>query len=175
VLAALVAAALLVAAGCGGDEERTNGQEGLYIDVGDAVYQVQLTRLLNPVQGPDDVYARGQRPLRPNEQFLAVFMVIENNGSAAYFPPRLMTITDTRGNKYLPLDTQAAGGFGLDFSQPIEPGKDAPPQDSPAALGPSAAAMVLFRVREASVTDNLPLELKIPSGDGKSSRIELDV
>jgi hypothetical protein len=173
-LAALVAGALL-AAGCGSDEERTSGEEGLFIDAGEATYQVQLSRLLNPGNRPDDVYARGQRPLRPGEQFLAVFMLVENKGDVPYRPPRDMTVSDTQGNEYLPLDTSEAAGFGLDFREPILPGKVAPPPDSPAALGPNEAAMVLYRVAEVSVNDNLPLELEIPVRGGDSSTIGLDI
>jgi hypothetical protein len=35
--------------------------------------------------------------------------------------------------------------------------------------------MVLFRVSLASVTDNLPIELEIPSGPEESSTVELDI
>jgi hypothetical protein len=35
--------------------------------------------------------------------------------------------------------------------------------------------MVLFRVKMESATDNLPLELEVPTGGEASSRIELDV
>ena len=48
-LLVLVPMALLAVASCG-REELTEGEEGEYIHAGDAVYQVQLTRLLNPRQ-----------------------------------------------------------------------------------------------------------------------------
>jgi hypothetical protein len=87
-----------------------------------------------------------------------------------------MKVVDTQGNEYFPLDTTQAGGFGLEFGQPIPPGGVAPEPDSPAGLGPNAAALVLFRVKEESVTDNLPMELEIPvEGQKNPSRIELDI
>jgi hypothetical protein len=35
--------------------------------------------------------------------------------------------------------------------------------------------MILFKLKLESATDNLPLELEVPSGQKASSRIELDV
>jgi hypothetical protein len=172
----LVAAlAILPASGCGSEEEKTAGAEGEYINAGDAVYQVQLTRLLNPEQRPDNDLARGQAPLLRGEQFLAVFLVLENEGDAPYVPPRDMTLIDTVGNEYLPLDTTQSAGFGLDFGAPLGPGGEAPPPDSPAAQGPDRGAMVLFRVKEESATENLPLVLEIPSGGKEPAEVELDI
>jgi hypothetical protein len=169
----LVPLALLVAS-CGNTETRTDGEEGEFVHAGDAVYQVQLTRLLNPRQRPDSSLIRGQQTLPPGESFLAVFLRIRNGGDKEYSPPRDMKVIDSEGNEFLPLDATQSG-FGLDFAEPIAPGKSAPPPNSPAASGPSAAAMVLFRVKIASATDNLPLELEIPTGGDSSSRIRLDV
>jgi hypothetical protein len=172
--AALLASALLAASGCGSDEERTSGLEGELVKADDAVYKVELTRLLNPLIRPDDQLLRGQVPPPREEQYLAVFLRIDNEGSEGYRPPRDMKVVDSVGNEYLPLDATQSG-FGLDFAQNIPPGEAAPPPGSPAAEGPNAAAMVLFRVKLESATDNLPLELEVPTGGKTSSRIELDV
>jgi hypothetical protein len=167
--------ALVGVAACGGsDETKTEGEEGEFIDVGDAVYQVQLTRLLNPRQRPDDSLVRGQVTLPEGEQYLAVFLTIRNGGERPYSPPRDMKVVDSEGNEYLPLDATQSG-FGLEFAEPIPPGDRAPPPNSPAAEGPNGAAMVLFRVKTTSATDNLPLELEIPSGREEGSRVVLDV
>ena len=173
-MALLLAVALPAASGCGSDEERTSGLEGELVHAGDAVYMVELTRLLNPQIRPDDQLLRGQAPAPRDEEYLAVFLKIVNDGSKGYRPPRDMKIVDTVGNEYLPLDATQSG-FGLDFTSDVAPGKSAPPPGSPAAEGPNAAAMVLFRVKRESATDNLPLELEVPTGAKTSSRIELDV
>jgi hypothetical protein len=170
----LVPMALFSVAGCGNQEERTEGEEGEFVHAGEAVYQVQLTRLLNPRQRPDDSLVRGQLRLPSNEQFLGVFMRIKNEGKEGYAPPRDMKVVDSEGNEYLPLDATQSG-FGLDFGEEIESGDEAPAPNSPAAEGPNGAAMVLFRVKTASATDNLPLELEVPTGAETSSRIVLDV
>jgi hypothetical protein len=171
-LAALVVA--LGMAACGGDEEKTSGTEGEYINAGDAVYQVQLSRLMDAGQRPDDDYLRGQPTLTAGQQYVGVFLTVENDGKKAYVPPRDMKVDDTEGNEYLPIDVSGTG-FGLSFSDPIEPSKKAPDPDSPAATGPEGGALVLFRMSEASVTENLPLELKIPAPIGKESDIKLDL
>ena len=169
----LVAGALLVA-GCGGEKNLRSGFEGDIIHVGDARYQVQLTRPLSVGQQPDQVLLRGQPPAAANEEYLAVFLTIENKGKQAYTPPRDMKVIDTLGNEYLPLDATLTG-FGLDFTQKIAPDGEAPVPDSPGAEGPDRGAMVLFRVKLTTATDNLPLELVIPSGPQLTSKIELDV
>jgi hypothetical protein len=174
-LVALLALAGLALPACGGSEERTSGEEGELVHVGDAVYQVQLTRLLNPRIRPDDAYLRGQLAPQGEEQYLGVFLQIKNEGGEDYLPPRDMKVVDTVGNEYLPLDASQSSGFGLDFGEPIAPGDEVPPPDSPAASGPVDGSLVLFKVKETSATENLPLELEIPSGGDSSSRIELDI
>jgi len=170
-LAALLAAAVL--AGCGSSESG-EAQEGQFVKVGPVVYQVQLTRLVNPEQRSDKQLLRGQVPLPPSQQYLAVFMRLENKSSKPYLPPRDMKVVDTVGNQYLPLDATQSG-FGLDFFEPLQPGDHAPLPDSPAAEGPDRGAMVLFRVKTQSATDNLPLVLEVPSGGKSTVDIKLDI
>ena len=170
-LACLLAA---FAAGCGGGKEETSGFEGEYVRAGEALYQVQLTRLLNPRSRPDDQLLRGQMPLPTGQTYLAVFLKITNKGSRDYSPPRDMRVVDTEGNEYLPLDATQSG-FGLDFGTPLAPGESAPLPSSPAAEGPDGSAMVLFRLKTQSATDNLPLVLEVPNGGQAVSRIRLDV
>jgi hypothetical protein len=173
-LAAILVPAL--ATGCGTEEEKRSGAEGEFITIGESIdMQVQLTRLLNPEQRPDDAYLRGQASVPPTEEFLGVFLIIENDGDAAYQPPRDMKVVDTQGNEYLPLDT-VQSGFGLDFATPIRPNEKAPPPNSPASFSPTSGALVLYRVKQESATDNLPLVLEVPvEGQEEPSRITLDV
>ncbi len=175
-LIALSAAFVLAigAVGCGSEEEKHEGAEGEYINAGDAVYQVQQSRLLNSEQRPDEDYLRGQPALTGNQQYLGVFLTVENEGKKDYVPPRDMKVVDTDGNEYLPIDVSATG-FGLSFSDPIPPKDQAPAPDSPAATGSEGGALVLFRLGEASATENLPLELDIPVPGGEKSNITLDI
>jgi hypothetical protein len=173
VLLAALAIPLAVAA-CGKDEEKTSGTEGEYINAGDALYQVQLSRLLSPDVRPDDDYLRGQPALTAGQQYLGVFLTVENDGKQDYVPPRDMKVVDTQGNEYLPIDVSATG-FGLSFSEPLKHGEIAPQPDSPAASGQEGGALILFRISEVSATENLPLDLVIPVPGGKESTIRLDL
>jgi hypothetical protein len=173
-LAALLVLAALTVSACGASEKRSSGVEGDFIHVGDAVYQVQLTRPLNPLVQPDKVLLHGQVPASRDEEFLAVFLKISNDGKSAYAPPRDMKVVDTIGNEYLPLDASQTG-FGLDFNQQISPGGEAPEPESPGAEGPDRGAMVLFRLKVQSITDNLPLTLEVPTGGKSPAQIRLDV
>jgi hypothetical protein len=170
----VLALASLGLAACGGSEERSSGEEGEFIKVDGTTYQVQLTRLLNGRIRPDDAYLRGQPPATSDEAYLAVFLRIKNESGKAYSPPRDMKVVDTEGNEYLPLDATQSG-FGLEFAKPIGPDDEAPQPNSPAAEGPTNGALVLFRVKLDSATNNLPLELEIPTGPDSSSAIELDI
>jgi hypothetical protein len=173
-ISAVLSLAVLGLAACGANHERTSGEEGEYIKVGDATYQVQLTRLLNPRIRPDDAYLRGQVPPTKDESYLGVFVQIKNYGDKPYSPPRDMKIVDTQGNEYLPLDATQSG-FGLEFGKPLEHDDVAPAPNSPAAEGPINGAMVLFKVKLDSATNNLPLELEVPTGTNSSSKITLDI
>jgi hypothetical protein len=171
-----LSAALLLAFGATAckEEKSTSGAEGQYINAGDAVYQVQLSRLMNADQRPDDNYLRGQPTLTADQQYVGVFLTVENEGKRPYTPPRDMKVIDTQGNQYLPIDVSATG-FGLSFSDPIAPKQTAPLPDTPAASGQEGGALVLFRLSEVSVTENLPLDLKIPAPGGKESNVRLDL
>jgi hypothetical protein len=174
-LLALVIALSLPAAGCGEDEPKTSGAEGEFIEVGQTDYQVQSTRLLNSQQLPDDTYLRGQAPLPRTETYLGVFLRIENDGDSPYKPPRDLAVVDTQGNEYLPLDTTQSG-FGLDLGQEIPANGVAPVPNSPASFGPTGGALLLYRLKMESATDNLPLELRVPvEGEEEPSTITLDV
>lgn len=170
----LFALAIAVSTGCGRAENAPNGEEGEYVQVGEALYQVQLSRLLNPGQRPDDSLLAGQPTPNPDEQYMGVFMIIENQGDQPYTPPKDMKLIDTQGQEYLPLDA-AKSGFGLNFDGPIAPGGKAPPPDSPAEGGVDAASLVLFKLKQSSATENLPLELEVPVPGGQSSHIGIDL
>jgi hypothetical protein len=172
--AAALAASTLTA--CGNARTERSGEEGHYVDVGGGVlYQVQLTRLLDPSQRPDDNLLEGQPRPPVDQQYLAVFLIIENQSDKDYSPPSDIKVIDTQGNEYEPINANASG-FALALGEPIPAGDHAPPPDSPAQSGPDRASMVLYRISQESALENLPLELEIPANDdGEPARVVLDL
>src|SRR5207237_8093874 len=129
---------------------------------------LQLSHRMNQQSKQDDEYVRGQPTLGAGQQYVGVFLTVENDGKKPYVPPRDMKVVDTQGNEYLPIDVSSTG-FGLSFTDPIAPSKKSPAPDSPASTGPEGGALVLFRMSEESVTQSLPLDLKIPAPAGQAS------
>src|SRR3954464_2691943 len=101
----VAAFACLALAGCGEKTDITTfaETEGIYVDVGNLVYQVQLSRYMNPGDIEDRDYMRGlplntklQAP--PGEIWFGVFMRVKNYTDQAVSPTRDFVITDTEGN-----------------------------------------------------------------------------
>jgi hypothetical protein len=172
-LAAAALAAVALLAACG-EEEELDVVEGEPVELGELSFNVQLTRFLNPDDPEDEAYLRGQ-PLRSaDQQYLAVFMTVDNEGDQPAEMPSTRTSRDTRGNTYQPLDS--ASVYGLELGTILPAGDELPRPDTPAATGPIRGAMVLFRVDRA-MTENRPIELEIPSAStgGEQAQVELDI
>ena len=64
-----------------------SGANAPYLDVGPLIYEVQLSRQLNPYDVEDAAYLQGlspaQRRLGPGQEWFAVFMQVYNNSSSA--------------------------------------------------------------------------------------------
>src|SRR3977135_1757761 len=65
-----------------------SGANAPYLDVGPLVYEVQLSRQLNPFDTEDSAYLVGltpaQRRLAPGEEWFGVFMQVYNNSETAH-------------------------------------------------------------------------------------------
>src|SRR3954452_25430636 len=101
----LVAVAALCAAlalgACGNKTVSIHGgeTEGIYLDVGQLKYQVEISRQLNPSIPEDRTFlsdvAAGDSKLAPDELWFAVFVRVENDPDQAQSPPSNYTIRDT--------------------------------------------------------------------------------
>lgn len=156
-----------------------SGQNAPYLDVGPLVYEVQLSRELNPYDVGDASYLEGlsaaQRKLEPGQEWFAVFVQVYNNHSQAYPASTEMKITDTQGNAYLPIAPAARNSFA--YSGGTVPGKERlPAPDTVSSQGPTQGAMLLFKIQTVSL-DNRPLTLTIvdPSNAAETASAELDV
>jgi hypothetical protein len=185
VLCALVAGVALSACGDSHSKVTTgtyageSGQNAPYLDVGPLVYEVQLSRELNPANTEDAAYLKGlsaeQSKLEPGEEWFAVFMQVYNNGSAPHPASSSLSISDTQGTTYTPIVPEKTnelayrGGF-------VAVSERLPPPDTTPYFGPTQGSMLLFKIKLASL-DNRPLELKIvdPEDAAQTASAELDV
>ena len=185
VAAALIAVLALSACGdshtkvTGGTYAGESGANAPYLDVGPLVYEVQLSRELNPVDREDASYLQGLSPadaqLEAGQEWFGVFVQVYNHSEQAHPASTSLTITDTRGNKYPPVSTDQINPFT--YRAGTVPAKDQlPPLNTVAAAGPTQGALLLYKIKVVSL-DNRPLELKIvdPSDPSQSATAELDV
>ena len=125
ILALLAVAAVLGLSACGDSHTKVSGgtyagESGAnapYLDVGPLVYEVQLSRELNPYDTEDSAYLEGltpaQRRLAPGQEWFGVFMQVYNNGDKPQLAASAlsMRITDTQNSVYLPTFLPASNPF----------------------------------------------------------------
>ena len=176
-----VAALAFGAVACGEEGETTtvDGKElafvveGEPLELGDLRFNVQLTRFLNPNDTEDAEYLEGLPDPSAGQDYLAVFMEVENEGDEDLQLPSAveMEIEDTTDKVFDPIETDSL--FALDLGATIEAGGRQPEPNTAAASGPVQGSIVLFLV-DREVSENRPLELKILA-DGEEGLIELDI
>jgi hypothetical protein len=178
---ALLAAVALVASGCA---NKTNSQteaqtEGLYMDVGPLLYQVQVSRYLNPADEEDISYLKGLpsgTPVQPGkgQVWFAVFMRVQNVGKQTQTATDQYEITDTQGNNYRPIPLDANVNPFAYVAEPVPPGSFIPGPETPAYNGPIQGSLLLFKLSAASL-QNRPLTLKIEGGANEEATVQLDL
>lgn len=172
---ALVALLALVVplAGCGDeDEPELDVIEGEPIESDEVLYNVVISRFLNPDDTEDEAYLVGQEPPPPDEQYFGVFMQVENEGSEDTTLPSDLTVTDTLDTVYEPLETESP--YALPLGATLAAGEKMPVPNSIAADGPTQGSLILYLIENAS-TENRPLELEIPLPSGEAGIVELDI
>jgi hypothetical protein len=174
VLAAVVAiAAGVVLSGCDTAPENADQVvEGQGIKLDDLLFNVQITRELNPGDTEDKAYLVGQKPLGPDQYYLGVFMRVQNEGDASAQVPTDMSIVDTVGATFKPLPSSSL--FALKLGDTLHGGDELPEGESVAANGPIQGSMVLFRITSSAIQDR-PLTLHITTSTGSTGEVELDL
>jgi hypothetical protein len=185
VILALLAALTLGA--CGDSHTRVTtgtyageaGKNAPYLNVGPLIYEVQLSRALNPYDSEEAAYLQGltpaERRLAPGEEWFAVFLQVYNNTSHALPAATNLTVTDTQGNSYTPIVPSSTNEFA--YRGGLVPAKSQLPEpNSVAASGSTQGAMLLYKIQIVSL-DNRPWQFKIvdPSDPSQSASAELDV
>ncbi|HEY2632028.1 MAG TPA: hypothetical protein VGI26_06570 [Solirubrobacteraceae bacterium] len=182
-------AALALALGACSDDSHTrvttgtyageSGQNAPYLNVGPLIYEVQLSRELNPADTEDSAYLKGltprQRKLNPGEEWFGVFMQVYNESSAPHPAATNLTISDTQNNIYTPIVPAITNEFAYRGGL-LAPKARIPALNTVAADGPTQGALLLYKIKVVSL-DNRPLELKIvdPLDPSQTASAELDV
>jgi hypothetical protein len=156
-----------------------SGANAPYLNVGPLIYEVQLSRELNPANVEDATYLQGlspaQRKLAPGEEWFGVFIQVYNNTSTALPAATSLTITDTQNNTYTPITPEQANPFA--YTGGTVPAKgELPVPGSIAYAGAVQGVLLLYKIQIVSL-DNRPLELKIvdPTDASQTASAELDV
>jgi hypothetical protein len=158
-----------------------SGASAPYLDVGPLVYEVQLSRQLNPYDTEDSSYLQGLTPaqskLLPGQEWFGVFLQVYNNGSLARQAAEAPTlkIFDTQGNIYLPVVPDQTNQFA--YRGGIVPAKGRLPElNTIAADGPTQGVLLLYKIGLVSL-DNRPLKIRIvnPANAAQTASAELDV
>ncbi len=156
-----------------------SGQNAPYLNVGPLIYEVQLSRELNPADTEDASYLAGltplQRRLRPGQEWFAVFLQVYNEGSTPHLAATRLTISDTERNTYTPILPAPTNEFAYRGGL-LGPKARIPALNTVAADGPTQGALLLYKINLVSL-DNRPLELRVvdPLNPALSASAELDV
>ncbi len=156
-----------------------SGQNAPYLNVGPLIYEVQLSRELNPYDTEDSTYLSGltpaQRKLGPGEEWFGVFLQVYNETSIAHAATTDISISDTQENVYTQVVPDLTNEFA--YRGGLVPAKGRiPALDTTAANGPTQGALVLFKIKIVSL-DNRPIEIKFvdPLDPAETASAELDV
>ena len=165
------------AAGCGeADVEQgvdEPAREGLALELQGIEYNVFITRELNPKITPDRAYVKAGTEPGTGETLYGVFLQACNRTHETHQSVGAFKIVDNQGNKFEPEDLPQDNQFAY-HAQQLEPTECIPEAGSVAQLGPTAGAMLLFRIPLAN-TENRPLELEIEGKGGKHLTYRLDI
>jgi hypothetical protein len=138
--------------------------EGIYLDISDLKYQVQVSRQFNIDDVQDRPYLAAipadQQELKPDEVWFGVLLRVQNETDEALQPSGDIQIEDTQGEIFKPLTLGPANQYAYRSFEPIPARETYPVLDSPGFDTPSRGALLLFKLT-LSALNNRPLELKI--------------
>lgn len=154
--------------------------DGTFINAGNVVYQLQISRELNQYSPEDKSYFIGlpknAAKLTPSQLWFGVFLWAKNQTKQPAATANTFDIVDTEGNHYYPLGVNpSANGYAW-TPQILKPGGIEPGENTQASFGPTQGGLLLFKLNN-TVYDNRPLTLEIRGGPAHKvwSTISLDL
>ena len=155
--------------------------EGIYLDVDQLKYQVQMSRYMNSNDIEDAEYLKGlpssvSQP-NGNDSWFGVWIRVQNVTKQPHPIADNWEIRDTQDNVYrpIPLDTNV-NLFALDTHQQVGPDTVIPLSSTAAGQGPIQGSLILFKLTTTSLA-NRPLEFRIisPTDPSNVGVVDLDV
>ena len=173
-----VCAAALSACGSGEHARTTDNLGPGYVELGNLNYQVQISRQLNPYGDEDRYYLQGfdkaQLALPKHDEWFGVSLQVYNWTSAPHTPTRDFFISDTLGERFVPLHNPQPNPYSY-VPVSIARGKQLPLITSNAYASWTQGELLVFKIPYASLV-NRPFVLHIVNAaSAKQSEIELDV
>lgn len=180
---ALLVALSFAACGYNASEPVTRGEnESVNVQAGNLIYQVQISRALNPSSVQDSEFLEGLDPadadLRASDQFFGVWIRAENTTDRPQPAADEFRLMDAVGNEYEPIEIADSNPFKYTArvvekksgnGQPL-----LPDPNSGAGAGPIQGSLVLFKVPH-SIYQNAPVEFEITPQEGLVSSVQLDM
>jgi uncharacterized protein YnzC (UPF0291/DUF896 family) len=165
------------AAACGEKDTKQGvdepAREGLALPLGGVDYNVFITRQLNPRITPDKAYVEAGTEAKKGETLLGVFIQVCNHSHDPHQTVDNFKIVDNQGNEFEPEKLPADNQFAY-HPRELLPDECIPEAGSVAQLGPTAGAMLLFKLPLAN-TEYRPLELEIQGTGEERLTYTLDI
>jgi hypothetical protein len=177
---ALALLASLVVAGCGQEENQTVADtEGIYLDINNLKYQIEMSRYMNANDIEDREYLKGlpagTAPPGGDETWFGVWIRVENVTDEAHPIANNWEIRDTLDNVFRPIPLDDTNVFALRTDVEVPPGQVIPYPSSASGQGPIQGSLLLFKVKSDSL-QNRPLELRFSNGSGSQTGVyDIDV
>ena len=147
--------------------------EGLALPLDGIDYNIFITRELNPRITPDKSYVEPGTAPDATHTLYGVFLQACNRGKDSSQTADRFKIVDNQGNEFEPEPLPQSNDFAYQ-PQVLAPDECIPEAGSVAQLGPTAGAMLLFRLPLAN-TEYRPLELEIEGPAGGHLTYHLDI
>lgn len=176
---ALAAVVALGLSGCGNKHAYNHEAEteGEYVDVGELVYQVQMSRFLNPGDREDVEYLQGlpadTPPLTADETWFGVWMRVKNYTNETIQPATDISIVDTEDDRFEPISLAKTNPFAYNPG-PLGADQVFPLPDTAASSGPIQGSLILYRLTNESL-QNRPLVLHIEKPGTEGAEVSLDL
>lgn len=151
--------------------------EGIYVDVGELDYQVQISRQLNTAVAPDKGYLAGLpryvSPLTEDEVWFGVSVRVQNQTDEPHESTDEFVIEETTGDTFKPIPVKAQDNPLAYAAHEIPPKSVYPEPDELSGDSPTQGGMLLFKIPYSQL-GNRPLVLKITEGDEEAT-VDLDI